>query len=712
MKKITLEMSLKPFKKTDSDYIRNVCRKMFLQWMPLLKEVNEIKVMLWTADGSEILDYSGNPDDKFEWCCYLGTANLALAGKQDRPDLSLHQKKRFYTDNPPVMTYRILKNIVNILKEEGSKIFPDSIIRVGNTFDIGPEFAVSDFKYNRHREICSGTKLDRCGFIDSTSHLNGDNHKYAAYPDGIPDNTPFGLFLGKQSDIFLRDMGFDFLWLSNGLGFSAEPWALTGKVYDGNKFYPDNLKKLKSEVFEFWKYFRQGCPDYPLETRGTNNSAGIDYATDGVPLYEIYNGGFDITPPPNSPWAALNGDYGLELMGHMSRICELPGDNFIFRYYIHDPWWVNSPWYDRYQGYPHDIYLPMAVSRITKTGSVQSAEQLNILSVDNSYGDMPDCCVNEPLPHILKAIKDKSDEIPPLVWIYPLREFTSCTSESDLNEMYFGDSFIKDSINTGLPLNCVVSTDNFCIHSLDLYKKSIIISPIPLSSNVLDKLNTAAEAGIPVIVYGTGERLNSIALNKKIVKAPLSEACLPDLLRIFGYNLTWSGEITSYKHAMTINRSDNAFIFSVYNTDTTKDCSMKFPLGAPILMNCETELSNGYSIYRFARSEHKECRIFIEQNSGYISATEHVSVNDYIRRQIKLCGLSNATICFFPEKYCIGHTMVSSGNIQDWETPVYISGDEWDKNWSWENDEKGTYLKGTNISGDIIFYMPRAKYIK
>ena len=123
MKKITLEMSLKPFKKTDSDYIRNVCRKMFLQWMPLLKEVNEIKVMLWTADGSEILDYSGNPDDKFEWCCYLGTANLALAGKQDRPDLSLHQKKRFYTDNPPVMTYRILKNIVNILKEEGSKSF-------------------------------------------------------------------------------------------------------------------------------------------------------------------------------------------------------------------------------------------------------------------------------------------------------------------------------------------------------------------------------------------------------------------------------------------------------------------------------------------------------------------------------------------------------------------------------------------------------------
>ena len=32
---------------------------------------------------------------------------------------------------------------------------------------------------------------------------------------------------------------------------------------------------------------------------------------------------------PNSPWAALNGDFGLELIGWMSHIAELPGDPFV-----------------------------------------------------------------------------------------------------------------------------------------------------------------------------------------------------------------------------------------------------------------------------------------------------------------------------------------------------------------------------------------------
>ena len=84
-------------------------------------------------------------------------------------------------------------------------------------------------------------------------------------------------------------------------------------------------------------------------------------------------------PPPNSPWAAIDDNFGLELMGHMTRICDLPGDKFLFRYYVHDPWWINSPWYDRYGGKPHDIYLPMAVSRIDAEGNARSAELLNIL---------------------------------------------------------------------------------------------------------------------------------------------------------------------------------------------------------------------------------------------------------------------------------------------------------------------------------------------
>ena len=74
-KSVTLELSLKPFKKTDTAYIENVCDQIFTQWRPLLKERETVSIMLWTADGSEILDYTGDLGEEFEWCKYAGTAN-------------------------------------------------------------------------------------------------------------------------------------------------------------------------------------------------------------------------------------------------------------------------------------------------------------------------------------------------------------------------------------------------------------------------------------------------------------------------------------------------------------------------------------------------------------------------------------------------------------------------------------------------------------
>ncbi len=387
---ITLEVSLKPFYDTDPAAIRKVCEGIFAQWQPLLKHRKEVSIMLWTADGSEILDYSGKLSDEFEWCKYLGTANMPLLEEGADPGRSLHERKQLYRTDPPVMTYGILNAIVSSQREAGTAACPGARLLIGETLDIGPEFAVSSFKYERHTEVSTGSNLAGKRCIDVSVNLKGDTRAYAAYPDGIPEGTPFGSFIGKQSQAFLTDMGFDYLWLSNGVGFSSNPWDFSGKVFDGERFHPEKLKRTRKKVLEFWHLFRAECPDFPIYTRGTNNSAAIDYATDGVPLYELYRPGPNSTPPPQSPWAAINDDYGLEIMGHMSRMCDLPSDDFPFRYYIHDPWWVNTPWYDRYNGSPSDIYLPMAVSRIDENGSVRSANRLNILSIDNSFGGMPD----------------------------------------------------------------------------------------------------------------------------------------------------------------------------------------------------------------------------------------------------------------------------------------------------------------------------------
>jgi hypothetical protein len=593
-----------------------------------------------------------------------------------------------------------------LLKTEGKRHFPSAEIKIGETFDIGPEFAKSDFKYKRHREICTGSILDKHGFVDATALLSGDTRSYAAYPNGIPDGTPFGTFLGKQCNVFLRDIGFDYLWLSNGLGFSSNPWVKTGKIFDGSTFYPEKLASTKEKVFQFWKLFREEC-DIPLKTRGTNNSVGIDYATDGVPLYDIYNSDFDIAPPPNSPWAALNDNFGLEIMGHMTRICELPGKEFLFRYYIHDPWWINTPWYDRYDGQPYDVYLPMSVSRIDENGKAQSAEDFHILSIDNTYGDMPDNCVNEPLPHILKAEKDSPDEPAPFVWIYPMREYTTSNSVEMLSEMYYGDNFICDAINGGLPLNCVVSTDNFIKTQDDVYQKSVLICPLPLSEAVKDKLVRLSNEGIPVIVYGSNDALKGIKNDHfRAVSVNTSPNAILEALEDFGYSIRYETKAETLKPpTMTASRSDNALWFNVYNSNTTSDTLLKFPLGAPILNCGETEIENGYARYRFSRSEHRECRAFVKQESGVISAREGISANAVYRRKMVLRGLKDATVYLFPEKGCEQICAVSDGSIGLDRTPVFLDGFELVR------DEKhGTYLKGEHITGDIFFLMEKKKH--
>ena len=64
---VSLEMSLKPFFDNSPETRRAVCRKLFKQWIPLCEHADEVQVMLWTADGSEILDYRGELETELEW---------------------------------------------------------------------------------------------------------------------------------------------------------------------------------------------------------------------------------------------------------------------------------------------------------------------------------------------------------------------------------------------------------------------------------------------------------------------------------------------------------------------------------------------------------------------------------------------------------------------------------------------------------------------
>ncbi len=506
--RVVMEMSPKPFDSMEEKAIRRVATEIFRQWSPLLRHADSVAVLLWTADGSEILDYRGHKEDSIEWARYIGHPNPRQEVPRDKEKKALHSQARLYRENPAAITYGDLATIVRVIKEVGRES-TGKPVQVGATFDPGGEFARSPFKYERHNEICLGGTMGKGSFVSCYATLNADTVAYAGFPKGIPQGTPLGTFLGRQAQHFLTDLGFDYLWLSNGIGFGEETWKTTGPLFDGRAFDGGRARELRDKTLGFWRLFRAECPKFPLETRGTNLTAGIGLATNAVPLREIYAGPFNMTPPPNSPWAALNGDFGLEMAGHMSRIAELPeGKGFPFRFYVHDPWWLNSPWLDRYGRESHDIYLPLSIARVDATGKMQTPRSISLLTIDDSYGRTPEKCPNEIIPHILSALEDLPDRPGPLVWVYPFDEYHDMTfAEKPRLEMpFFADWFIRAAINNGLPLNTVVSSRAFLksfAEKAGLYRESVLITTAPDAGSALgDALLRFAKSGGRVLLYG------------------------------------------------------------------------------------------------------------------------------------------------------------------------------------------------------------------
>jgi hypothetical protein len=538
---VSLEMSLKPFHDSSPETRETVCRTLFRQWLPLCRSAREVHVMLWIADGSEILDYRGDLDATFEWARYVGGVNrwhLANEGTdaaigedgdrqgigmhgdaRDPEGVGLHRRCYLYRDEPAVFTYSWLRDLVSDLKRIGSETTGLPIL-VGETFDPGPEFAKSPFKYERHREICTGGALYGRTFVGCATTLNGDGVSYAGFPGGIPDQTPLGTFLGRQVRSLFDDMGFDFLWLSNGFGFGLETWGLNGALFDGYGYAPSKAAETADSIRSFWRSFRHECPDLLVRTRGTNLTSGVDLASDAVPLRDIYRDFGPVQVPVNSPWAALDGDFGLELAGWMSHIAEHTEQGIPFRFYTHDPWWMNSPWLDRYERRPHDIYLPLSVGCIDGEGRVEIPDTLAFLTVDDSRGGMPEQVPADVTSHILRARENPPDAPGPVVWVYPFDEYHDLVfgSEPDLPLVNFGDWYVRGLINQGVPVNTVVSTSSFISsHAAqpDLYRQSVLLCAVPTPGTLLrDALLNHLKRGNDVILYGPIDREDNDLLGR------------------------------------------------------------------------------------------------------------------------------------------------------------------------------------------------------
>ncbi|MFH1498447.1 MAG: hypothetical protein ABII82_11530, partial [Verrucomicrobiota bacterium] len=508
MQNLHLEISLKPFYGLDAAATRAACESALAPWAAILAQTDSVSVMFWAADGSEILDYAGDLDAEMEWARFIGNGNAHVHPviPSDPENKSLHSRPYLYREDARPITYRRFAGIIRAWRD--TLVAKGKKMRAVLPFDPGGEFAPSSFKYERHREVCLANTMGAASFVCCYGILNSDTRRYAGFPDGIPQGTSMGAFLGRQFKLLANDIGLDAIWFSNGFGFGMETWKTVGPLFDGEKFLPALAADTRERILAFWRDYRRECPDLGIMTRGTNLGTGTDLASDATPLRDIYSGGFDMEPPPNSPWAALNGDFGLELVGYMGRIAELPpGKSPFFRFYIHDPWWLNSPWLDRYERQPHDIYLPLSVGRITDEGRTEAAQSLSLLTLDDSYGHMPEVVPQEVTPHLLRAWKERPDAPGPLVWLYPFDELHDNLfgAAPAPERLFHTDWFAREALNDGLPLNTVVSTRSWRAlgeRVNQLFRDRVVVTPAPLGEPDERLMIDWAEQGGKLIIYG------------------------------------------------------------------------------------------------------------------------------------------------------------------------------------------------------------------
>lgn len=220
LKRLTLELGLKVFKQLDDQGISETCFRVMDNWRALIEDADAVDILLWIGDGDEVFNWRGKMDDQINWNDTVGFNCL----KYNAYPKSRHYhtwKARPFMENPVKVTYNDIRRIIAALKFSCREMYGKEL-RVGETIDAGPEFLESKFKFERHPELLKGGPNSELpyslSFLCCYAKMKGDDYPYATFPDGLPEGTPFGTFLGRQFKSMADALGFDWLWFSNGFG--------------------------------------------------------------------------------------------------------------------------------------------------------------------------------------------------------------------------------------------------------------------------------------------------------------------------------------------------------------------------------------------------------------------------------------------------------------------------------------------------------------
>ncbi len=501
-----LEFGPKVFFQKDDDYVSGLFRELFKTYRQLLKHCEEVSLYWWLGDGTDILVYDRNLDRKVAWACWQGFANKIKAsdGSEPRPAVC-------YTDQPIEITYRDIRRIIALAKSACAEVLGKKLLFI-LPFDPGSEFNEAPFRYERHTEILlpNGRSWIHC--IDAIGRFHADSTPTAGYPDGIPEGTPFGEFLGRQVQAYFTDMGADGIWFSNSFGFGRSPYATggTGQFFDGTTFSSEGNVAVRDSVLEFWTLFRRECPDLPVLCRGTDFPVGVNLVNHASAYKEIYEGNrFGIVPPPNTPWSALTHNHGLALVGFLTQNAPFPGERLPLRFYTTDQWFCNNPWFDRWDRSPHDIYLSASMCKLSPQGRICAIDDVHVMGVDGSWGEIVSEVADEVIPHLKRAASFRPDALPPVLWVYPFDEHCDMVfgKNPQLDIPFGGDLSMIGAINHALPLAGAVTTANLAATREaqgEAFRETILVTPAPVPGSATERqLLDHLAAGGRVLCYGT-----------------------------------------------------------------------------------------------------------------------------------------------------------------------------------------------------------------
>ena len=508
-RRVVLETSLKPFGCAQAGDRSGVAERLLRNWDKLITRGKALGILLWVGDGSEILEWTGSLDQSLEWGKYIGFCNLDAMPDLYYPGWYRANAARPFHPHCPSWTYADLKDIIGALRTAARELHGLDI-SVGATLDPGPEFAFSTFKYKTHPEILFPQTADAVRapmhFVTAQAELHADGSAFGGFPDGIPEGTGFGTFLGRQYASLADAVGFDYLWLSNGFGYSHFAWIQTGELLQSDGWHTDAASSQREKTNRFWRDFRAECPDTPLEVRGTNFSLGMDLSTDGASHADIAAIGKLDVAPPNLP--VLVADLlAQDVVTYLSRMAKSPGSRIIYRTYLNDPWFQQNPWYDIYNKEPLEIYTALSACRVNDEGGVDAPSDFHILTIDTERGELIEDEANEVIPHYLRALTERADQPGPLVWVYPFDEYDAVLKQQPelLPHVFFHDHYITSSVDGGLPLLSVCSSDRLAaLAARDALPDAVFLAPAPLGDwSYAQALLDAVRKGTRVVLYGS-----------------------------------------------------------------------------------------------------------------------------------------------------------------------------------------------------------------